>query len=527
MIISYHNAGYLDRTIAHEFTHAVMAANIDYFGELPHCVKEGAAELTHGIDDERGNVIVDLLTNRKSNLQSILSSGGSQSDGGDSYAAGYMLLRYLAKQGQGQSIYKVKTEYNESYLPITLTGQEAGVEIDFSSSRNEDGSALKFPASFDDQGFCILCGACEQYINITFDKDLPIGTSKLASTLITYRERRDYTIGIGGAKTTDDLARALFEGIANAPGRDTSLDVYVKNANGKEELVCVSVDPTHNLRIAKNPAYPDDSSSEYIFLKDYSPSILFKEGGIIDATGSESSKDDAPDGTALQMLDDEGNEILDENDDPIPYEQEFTLDKDITLHIWEPRYKNVSSSSGNSLVIHSGTQANQHGFYYIGDMQTKSLTTGKLFDADNDWEKDEQTLINERDRARYESLSNDPAKQAAWLETLKAAENMSIDDISVTTVRDANIAIRVLDGALEYALDNATTLGAYLQRLEYTESNIVTTEENTIASESTIRDADMAKEMTEYTKANLLMQSSQSMLAQANQNVSGILDLLK
>ena len=103
---------------------------------------------------------------------------------------------------------------------------------------------------------------------------------------------------------------------------------------------------------------------------------------------------------------------------------------------------------------------------------------------------------------------------------------MSIDDISVTTVRDANIAIRVLDGALEYALDNATTLGAYLQRLEYTENNIVTTQENTIASESTIRDADMAKEMTEYTKANILMQSSQAMLAQANQNASGILDLL-
>ena len=227
------------------------------------------------------------------------------------------------------------------------------------------------------------------------------------------------------------------------------------------------------------------------------------------------------------MLDDEGNEIFDENGDPIPYKQEFTVDKDTLLHVWEVKYKDVSSSTGNPLVIHSGTQAGQHGFYYISDMQTKSLTAGKIFDADNEWEKDEDTLVRKSDRARYESLSYDPDKQKKWLNLLKEAENMSVDDISVATVHDANVAIRVLDGALEYALDNATTLGAYLQRLESTENNIVTTEENTTSSESTIRDADMAKEMTEYTKANVLMQSAQAMLAQANQNAAGILDLLR
>ncbi len=66
-----------------------------------------------------------------------------------------------------------------------------------------------------------------------------------------------------------------------------------------------------------------------------------------------------------------------------------------------------------------------------------------------------------------------------------------------------------------------------MSRLSYTSSNLTTASENVQASESTIRDADMAKEMTEYTKSNVLAQSAQSMLAQANQNASGVLSLLQ
>lgn len=66
-----------------------------------------------------------------------------------------------------------------------------------------------------------------------------------------------------------------------------------------------------------------------------------------------------------------------------------------------------------------------------------------------------------------------------------------------------------------------------MSRLSYTSSNLTTASENVQSSESTIRDADMAKEMTEYTKTNVLAQAAQSMLAQANQNVSGVLSLLQ
>lgn len=69
--------------------------------------------------------------------------------------------------------------------------------------------------------------------------------------------------------------------------------------------------------------------------------------------------------------------------------------------------------------------------------------------------------------------------------------------------------------------------GAYQNRLEHMVNNMSTTTENLTASESRIRDVDMAKEMMEYTKLNILTQSAQAMLAQANQTPQGVLQLLR
>jgi flagellin len=99
--------------------------------------------------------------------------------------------------------------------------------------------------------------------------------------------------------------------------------------------------------------------------------------------------------------------------------------------------------------------------------------------------------------------------------------------INVSTPEKANAAISAFDFALAKALDQATTIGAIQARLEYTASNLTTSSENVQAAESTIRDADMAKEMTNYTKNNVLLQAAQSMLAQANQNSSAVLSLLQ
>ena len=107
---------------------------------------------------------------------------------------------------------------------------------------------------------------------------------------------------------------------------------------------------------------------------------------------------------------------------------------------------------------------------------------------------------------------------------LKGADGTTLN---ISTQTKANAAVNVLDNALQKALDQQTTLGSVQSRLEYTSSNLTTSSTNVQSAECTIRDADMAKEMTEYTKNNVLMQAAQSMLAQANQSSSSVLSLLQ
>ncbi|MGP1574520.1 flagellin N-terminal helical domain-containing protein [Selenomonas sp.] len=99
--------------------------------------------------------------------------------------------------------------------------------------------------------------------------------------------------------------------------------------------------------------------------------------------------------------------------------------------------------------------------------------------------------------------------------------------LNISTRDKANAAINVLDNAISKALDQQTTIGAVQSRLNYTSQNLTTASENVQASESTIRDVDMARAMTNYTKNNVLMQAAQAMLAQANQSSSGVLSLLQ
>ena len=106
-------------------------------------------------------------------------------------------------------------------------------------------------------------------------------------------------------------------------------------------------------------------------------------------------------------------------------------------------------------------------------------------------------------------------------------KDLKIEDVHVIPQEAALEALQMLDDAIDYSLNEITRMGAYQMRLGQTEENLVTNEENTQAAESTIRDADMAKEMAGYAKANILTQAAKSMLAQANQNSSNVLNLLK
>lgn len=87
----------LDRTLAHELTHSIMETNINYFNKLPQFIVEGIAELTHGIDDERGNRIFAIASDND-RLDSVLDVTNTNTGDADFYAGGYMFMRYFAKK---------------------------------------------------------------------------------------------------------------------------------------------------------------------------------------------------------------------------------------------------------------------------------------------------------------------------------------------------------------------------------------------------------------------------------------------
>ncbi|MBA2877244.1 flagellin [Anoxybacillus kamchatkensis] len=104
---------------------------------------------------------------------------------------------------------------------------------------------------------------------------------------------------------------------------------------------------------------------------------------------------------------------------------------------------------------------------------------------------------------------------------------LGIDSVTVTDHASAQSAIVAIDEAIRRVSEERGKLGAYQNRLEHTINNLKTAHENLTSAESRIRDTDMAMEMTNFTKNNILNQAAQAMLAQSNQLPQGILQLLK
>ena len=106
-------------------------------------------------------------------------------------------------------------------------------------------------------------------------------------------------------------------------------------------------------------------------------------------------------------------------------------------------------------------------------------------------------------------------------------EALGIADIDISTQVGAQTAVDKIKSAINSVSSTRGDLGAIQNRLEHTINNLSVTAENMTAAESRIRDVDMANEMMAYTKNNILVQSSQAMLAQANQLPQGVLQLLQ
>ena len=107
------------------------------------------------------------------------------------------------------------------------------------------------------------------------------------------------------------------------------------------------------------------------------------------------------------------------------------------------------------------------------------------------------------------------------------ADALSVDALDISSSEKATESIETINNAINTVSAQRSQLGAAQNRLEYTISNLDNSAENLTSAESRIRDVDMAKEMSTYSKFNILQQAAQAMLSQANQQPQNVLQLLR
>lgn len=143
----------------------------------------------------------------------------------------------------------------------------------------------------------------------------------------------------------------------------------------------------------------------------------------------------------------------------------------------------------------------------------------------------EFSKVNPRASMWFHMGPNQNQRERVYIGTMTAASFNFKDGtgrvvLSLESPEGANASIGILDDALQRLSKQRADLGAYYNRLDYAARGLMTAYENTQAAESRIRDADMAEEMVEFTKNQVLVQSGTSMLAQANVQSQSILRLL-
>ena len=137
-----------------------------------------------------------------------------------------------------------------------------------------------------------------------------------------------------------------------------------------------------------------------------------------------------------------------------------------------------------------------------------------------------QTMFSAGTAVKFQVGANCGQQISLTFSAMKASD-LGVDTSNVATAAEATVAISTVNVAIEKVSKERSKLGATQNRLEHTISNLNNASENLQSAESRIRDVDMAKEMMNFSKNNILQQAAQAMLAQANQQPQGVLQLLR
>jgi len=170
-----------------------------------------------------------------------------------------------------------------------------------------------------------------------------------------------------------------------------------------------------------------------------------------------------------------------------------------------------------------------------GDLQDSDRTliqkevdslTGEISRVANQTEFNGMTLLTSTMAINFQ-VGNKSGQQITVLMATMTASGLAINSLQLKTTVLAKAALKKIETAISKVSAERASLGASQNRLEHTITATDNTSENLSAAESRIRDTDMAKEMMEYTKNNVLTQAAQAMLAQANQTPNNVLKLLQ
>ncbi len=331
--------------------------------------------------------------------------------------------------------------------------------------------------------------------------------------LIKNAKQEDSTANNTPANITVQLATGVYTATANSVTTTTATEAGAKSTTGDIELVTDNFVGANTINITSNK-----------YGADYDINIRF----MFDA---DAGKEEVELSTA-PVYDMTATTITDAITTPAGYEIHLQSGKEYTAEDLEDLLSTVGLSVNIEL---SGTDApgtDEPNTLFVTDSSTDVVVSL----ADGAGLGDDDAFLTQNN---YDSVAsfggmvlqvgaNEGQTMSFNIGDMSAsALGVSGNNVRVDTQDRASSAITVIDKAIEKVSKQRSTLGAVQNRLEHTIANLDTSAENLQQAESRIRDVDMAAEMVEYSKYNILSQASQSMLAQANQSTQGVLSLLQ
>ena len=389
------------------------------------------------------------------------------------------------------------TKFNEIYLlkgddgekTVNMKAHDAGLKGTLTD--NGDGTATFTMAALNDGDTVSIGGKNYTIGSLKADADKLVAAPGTGTKKLTIGDKT-FVLKAGDTKVYDETG---------------TNQVFVKTADGTTAATGATAFST-GAELTTTSKYKDDTNTDkdntavtIANLKDYI------KGGVkvSDGTTTLTVLNDAKDATGAV-----GNDGVDDNDNSL-----ITKKKAYELAAKELLAANqIGDTEGSAKVG-------------VGDVGTAvNLTNGTgTFQIQTGSAKVANTLSFSLHVGADADMTN---KITVDIDTMNSA-NLGIKGLNVTDKNGsaATYAIDAISDAISKVSSQRSALGAVQNRLEHTIDNLDNISENTSSAESRIRDTDMAKEMVNYSKNNILAQAGQSMLAQANQSNQGVLSLLQ